>query len=131
MKNLPKKDIDWLWKAIRNKLPDDVIAIQDDCAIATDGYRMHTINSLDLPDIINNFHVGDVLKIFDEGEIKTRFVINSQFLIDALSIFQNEVHIILIQNSNIEGIIVNSDNETDKDKEAFVMCIKRTSVRLK
>jgi hypothetical protein len=127
MRNLLKKQIDWLYSAVRGKEELRIFSIMDTCAIATDGHRMHIINAPNLPDVVDGTDIASILKVFDGAETVSKIKINPRFLIDALRIFDNQESVdIDVININLipgnEGIIINGDNNT-----ALIMCVAETS----
>lgn len=123
MRNLLKKQIDWLYSAVRGNEKLRILSIQADCAIATDGHRMHIINAPNLPDAVDGTDIASILKVFDEAETVSKIKINPRFLIDALRIFDNQESVdIDVININLipgnEGIIINGNDNT-----ALIMCV--------
>ncbi len=128
MKNLLRKQFNWLWDAVKGQNENHIISIQDDCAIATDRYRIHVINRDNLPVMIHGINIGSLLNQYIENKIGIKFYINPIFLRDALKGFDSEdqVTIELAKLSeiteNIDSLIISSDKTSN---EAFIMCMKK------
>jgi hypothetical protein len=124
MKNLLKKQIDWLWSAIRDRDGWQIVTITDDCALATDGIRMHAINADFVPDTIDGASVGNALEAFSDAPVKAQFAVNPEFLIDALRVFNGsvDIHYVQSENNGIKGVIINSN---ESDCEVFLMCVEK------
>ncbi len=123
-KHINENILDWLKSAVAWGRKQ-IIFIDENSAIASDGSRAHAINADDLPE---NIHGIPMLSLFDNQDLKCSFVINPMFLYEALQIFtqnNSSVKIELIGNDEEETkriIISNDENYT-----AIIMCIKDKS----
>lgn len=121
MKDIKKQTLDWLWSAIDNKENIQIISIQDDCAVATDGYRVHAINRENLPGIIDNLNFFDIFNsISNNSSSITKFKINPEFLSKALRGFSRTVDITLTDDYLI---VANYDNDDIDNNEAIIMLV--------
>jgi hypothetical protein len=94
--------------------------ISDEAAIATDGMRLHVINVNMLPDKFDGFTRNEVVKK-TSGEVKARFLINPEYLADALKGFSQYVRIEIVGDNTFWGVKLSDD---DSDKIAFIACMK-------
>lgn len=123
MIGLLKKQIDWLYRAINDKNDStnmEILSIQDEAAIATDGKRIHAISSNDLSDYVDSANIQAVFDAFDSAKVEVRFVINPRFLADACLGFSGRVNIILVKDEGFQGVVINSEYS---ENEAYIMCM--------
>lgn len=124
MKGLIKRQIDWLYRAINNKNDNtnmEILSIQDEGALATDGKRIHAISSDKLSDHVDSANVQAVFDTFDNARMEARFVINPKFLADAcLGFSERAVNVILVKDESFQGVIINSEYS---ENEAYIMCM--------
>jgi hypothetical protein len=116
-----KKDIDWLWEAI--SIHDrQIIGIFDDSAIATDGMRLHAINIEKLPDEVHGLTREDIIeKSAKLGPVKASFLINPEFLTQALSAFVSPTKIELVGDDDFLGVRITDGS----DRMAFIAGMKK------
>jgi hypothetical protein len=124
MKNLLKKQLDWLWSAVKNEDKLQIITVTEDCAMATDGARMHLVNADLAPDTVHDADIGGTLEEFSDASVIVLISINPEFLIDALRVFSDIVDIYYVESENIKGLVINSD---ESECEAFLMCIEKVN----
>jgi hypothetical protein len=130
MRGLIKRQIDWLYKAINDKNDStnmEILSIQDDAAIATDGKRIHAISGNELSNRVDGADIEAVFSVFDNAEVETRFAVNPKFLADACAGFSEQVNIILVRDKDFRGVIINSDYS---DNEAYIMCMLKGVVKV-
>jgi hypothetical protein len=119
-REISKEDFEWLRSAIKDEWFRQIIHISDEAAIATDGMRLHVINVNRLPDKFDGFTRDDVIEK-TSGEVKAGFLINPEYLADALKGFSQYVRIEIVGDNTFWSVKLSDD---DSDKIAFIACMK-------
>lgn len=117
-----KKQIDWLWSAIKVVDKKNIFFMNLDCGIATDTIRMHIVNDKMLPDNITK-KTDIVLNHVNDLDVESSIVINSEFLIDALKVFNDKTIIEVLRDKYGNHVLRLYDGRDGN--EAIVMCCER------
>lgn len=122
MKDMERKEIEWLHSAVEWSNGKNLLCIFDESAIATDGCRLHTINPDRLPNELGDMTRDEILeKSVNLDSVRSEFSVNSKYLIDALRPFGHRVKIELVGNDEFWGIRI-TDYRTNR--VAFIACMK-------
>jgi hypothetical protein len=120
-REISKRDFKWLYSAIKEEWCKQVIHISDTAAIATNGMKLHAININELPDKFDGLSRDDIFNKIS-GEAQSEFLVNPEYLVDALKGFSDCVKVELVGDDSFWGIRL---SDGDSDKIAFIACMEK------